>query len=145
MSGRSKLLIIFYFLLIILFLPKNAIAQSFYCQPNLGFSEPGNGNLSVCSYRPLTFGAPAILQFSNGKPSAPAWLVIGGQMNPRSMFGGTVVPSPPSIRSITLDANGAYSFNFLSHGLGTSVFAQVFLFGSCHSASPNWIFQRRKD
>ena len=99
------------------------------CQPDLGFGGPGTVVLSLCGDE-LATGGTADLVLVGAPPSAPIWLVVGTEANPTPLFGGLIVPIPPTaVYAFTADGSGQLALPGLNGGQGPlTLFAQGLAF-----------------
>ncbi len=91
----------------------NPLCGATVCQDDLGFGGPGTSSMSICG-EPLNGGyldsdEGAELLLVNAPPSSVGTHYIGSVFAPTALFGGTLVPVPPSqIIPFTTDAAGSY-------------------------------------
>ncbi|MCB9896698.1 MAG: M36 family metallopeptidase [Planctomycetes bacterium] len=95
------------------------------CQPDLGFSGPGDLTLSICG-APLSTGNAPELRVENATPSGNVFLVIGLANNPTPFKGGLLVPVPITLLlSAPADGAGVLAFPLPGGGGPLSVYVQA--------------------
>lgn len=88
------------------------------CQTDLGFGGPGGALLQLCG-EALATGGTADLLLTGAPPAAPAWIAVGPSLNPTPLFGGLVVPVPPTaVLPFVTDGLGQVSVPDLNGGGG---------------------------
>lgn len=87
-----------------------------HCQTDLGFQGPGAVELSLCG-DPLTeAGSAATLEIAQVPPGSPLFLAVGAASSPTPLFGGVLVPVPPTVVLSGMVAGASGGLAMTVHG-----------------------------
>ena len=99
--------------------PIGSALPQYTCQDDLGFAGPGTSAMRICG-EPLYGGymdsdQNAQLLLTGAPPNGLGMLFQSFTADPMPMYGGTLVPNPATMKSISTDALGVYMEEITAH------------------------------